>query len=150
MTYTELQNEIVKSYRIKLDPNSTCRLRTHAHHKERRICKWIPEDTMRSTFTLLHEVGHVETFKASMRRSESEWYATIWAIDRCKEYGLEIPDSILHIYQRYIILELYRGLRRHGKGYGEMNIYKYAGVNKSAKELKDEFPWAAWALNGWE
>ena len=105
---------------------------------------------MRSTFTLLHEVGHVETFKPSMRRSESEWYATIWAIDRCKEYGLEIPDSILHIYQRYIILELYRGLRRHGKGYGEMNIYKYAGVDKPAKELKDEFPWAAWALNGWE
>lgn len=150
MTFKDVQDDIIKRYGINLDPHSTCRMRTHAHPSERRVCKWIPEDTIRSTFTLLHEVGHVETHKTTMRRSESEWHATVWAIDRCREYGIEIPESILYIYQRYILLELYRGLRRHGKGYSEMNLYRYAGINKSAKELKEEFPWAAWTLNGWK
>ena len=91
--------------------------------------------TMRSTFTLLHEVGHIETTKSSMRRAESEYYATTWAIDRCKEYGITIPKKTLFVYQRYIILEKQRGLRRGGKDYGELNLYKYAGYDVTEEEV---------------
>lgn len=117
MTYTEIQNEIVKRYRIKLDPQSTCWRRTHAHVRERRVCKWCQKNSMASTFTLLHEIGHIETTKSTMRRCESEYYATVWAIDRCREYGLDIPDKIINDYQEYIDEELARGKRRNGSGY---------------------------------
>lgn len=77
---------------------------------------------MRSTFTLLHEVGHIETTKTSMRRAESEYYATVWAMDRCAEYGLKVPKKTIKIYQRYINKEMMRGIRRGGKNYGELQL----------------------------
>ena len=52
-----------------------------------------------------------------MRRCEQEYYATKWAIDKCKEYGLDIPDNIIKDYQEYIDLELARGKRRNGSHY---------------------------------
>ena len=115
--YTKIQNEVVQKYRIKLDPYSSCWMRTHAHVKERRVCKWHPKNSIASTFELLHEIGHIETTKSGMRRCESEYYATQWAIDRCKEYGLAIPDKIIKEYQDYIDWELERGQRRHGSNY---------------------------------
>lgn len=136
--FIEIQNKVIEKYRIKLDPHSKCWRRTHAHVKERRVCKWKQMNSMRSTFTLLHEIGHIETKTSSMRRSESEYYATCWAIDRCKEYGLEIPENILHVYQLYILEEIVRGKRRGGTGYKEMNIYTYAGINKTIKQFKKE------------
>lgn len=150
MTHRQIQDDIIKRYRITLDPNSKRLKQAHAYPKERRVCNWIREDTIRSTFTLLHEAGHVETHKTNMRRSESEWYATTWAIDRAKEYGLKIPYPILYAYQHYILLEIYKGLRRHGSGYGEMNLYRYAGINKSAKEMTQLFPWAVHILKDWK
>ena len=120
--YTQIQNDVIDKYRIKLDENSTCRMRTHAHPEERRICKWHPKNSIGSTFDLLHEIGHIETTKRSMRRCESEYYATQWAIDRAKEYGLTIPDKIIKVYQDYIDRELQRGLRRHGSGYNEEGL----------------------------
>lgn len=113
--YREIQEEVIQRYRIKIDENSTCWSRTHAHPKERRICKWKGKNSFKSTFTLLHEVGHVETKTGDMRRCESEYAATVWALDRCKEYGLEIPESVLSLYQDYIWRELDRGVRRHGR-----------------------------------
>lgn len=115
--YTAIQNEVISKYRIKLDEYSTCWGRTHAHVKERRICKWHPKNSIASTFDLLHEIGHIETTKSNMRRCEEEYYATQWAIDKCKEYGLTIPDNIIKLYQDYIDRELARGQRRHGSGY---------------------------------
>lgn len=138
MTFIEIQNEIIRKYRIDLCDGTKCEddwSRTHAHVKERRVCKWKQMPTMRSTFTLLHEIGHIETTKSSMRRAESEYYATTWAIDRCKEYGITVPKKTLFVYQRYIILEKQRGLRRGGKGYGELNLYKYAGYDVTEEEV---------------
>ena len=115
--YIEIQNEVIKTYRIRLDPCSDCWSRTHAHVKQRRICKWHQKNSVASTFELLHEIGHVETTKGGMRRCEAEYYATAWAIMKSKEYGLEIPDNIKKEYQDYIDLELGRGIRRHGSNY---------------------------------
>ena len=52
-----------------------------------------------------------------MKRCEEEYYATVWAIQKCKEYNLEVPDSIIKTYQDYIDMEMDRGIRRGGNNY---------------------------------
>lgn len=117
MTYKEIQSDAIKKYRIKIDEHSTCWGRMHAHIRERRICKWHPKNSVQATFDLLHEIGHIETTKGWMRRAEEEFYATKWALDRAKEYGMQVPESIVRDYQEYIDMELDRGRRRGGAGY---------------------------------
>lgn len=137
--YTQIQNDVVSKYRVILDEHSKCRERTHAHVDERRVCKWHPANTFHSTFTLLHEVGHIETTKRGMKRCEEEYYATCWAIDRCKEYGLYVPEDELYVYQRYIYQEIAAGKRRGGKNYDAeaLNLYTYIGRNVTVEEFKE-------------
>ena len=122
MTYKEIQDDIIKRYHVTIDTNSTCRCRMHAHIKQRRVCKWKPKNSIQTTFDLLHEVGHIETTKSTMRRAESEYYATLWAFDRCREYGIKIPPKTFEAYRDYIYRERDRGLRRGGKGYPEIDL----------------------------
>ena len=125
MTHKEIQDDVIQRYRIDICDGTKCKddwHRTHAHIKNRRVCKWKQANGIRSTFTLLHEVGHIETTKSSMRRAESEYHATMWAIDRCREYGLEVPDTIIEMYQKYIDMEIGRGERRGGTGYGSLRL----------------------------
>jgi len=113
--YTDIQDEVIRRFRIEINENSKCKHRMHAHVRERMICKWNRKNSMSATFALFHEIGHVETFRGIMRRCESEFYATQWAIDLCREYNIEVPEGIVKKYQNYIWRELDRGLRRHGK-----------------------------------
>lgn len=123
-TYLEIQNEVVKKYRITLDEYSSCWSRMHAHIRERRVCKWHPKKSAVATFELLHEIGHIENNASWMRRAEQEYYATVWAIERCSEYGVIIPMKTTEDYQRYINREKDRGIRRGGKEYGDLDLYK--------------------------
>lgn len=117
-TYLEIQQEIIKKYKVVIVENSTCKSRMHAHcDGTRRVCKWQPKNSLAATFDLLHEVGHIMTTTSKMRRVEAEYYATIWAIERCKEYGLTLTEKIINVYQKYINMELDRGVRRNGSGY---------------------------------
>lgn len=151
-TFKEIQDEVISKYRIKINEHSTCYRRTHAHVKTRTVCKWKRANSVKSTWTLFHEIGHVETTTAKMRRAESEYYATCWAIDRFKEYGLPIPQDELHIYQRYVLLEVARGKRRGGTNYDVegMNLYEYAGIPKTIEEFKEEIE-SVWIpyINAW-
>lgn len=70
-----------------------------------------------------------------MRRAEEEYYATIWAIDRLKEYGLPLKKQEIYSYQRYILLEMKRGERRGGNQYGDLNLYKYIGMDVSLEDF---------------
>ena len=124
--FTDIQNDVIKRYRVNLDPFSKCWGRTHAHIKGRRVCKWHPKNSVESTFTLLHEVGHIETNHSGMRRAEEEFAATVWAVERAEEYGLTIPDRIIDEYQEYIDRERDRGIRRGGAGYGQMKLRRQA------------------------
>lgn len=117
MTYAEIQEDVIKRYNIKINSNSDCWKRMHAHVKQRMICKWEPKNSVVSTFDLFHEIGHIETTKSKMRRCESEYYATKWAIERCKEYSISVPEKVKDRYQKYIDRELERGLRRGGSDY---------------------------------
>lgn len=122
MKFKELQDDTVSKYRVKLDENSCCWGRAHAHVKDRRICKWHPKNSVCSTFELLHEIGHIETTKSGMRRAESEYFATKWAMERASEYGVEIPARIINQYQDYIDMEVDRGKRRGGSGYADLKL----------------------------
>ena len=125
--YLQIQEEVIEKYKIVIVENSTCYGRTHAHcDGTRRICKWNKANSISSTFTLLHEVGHIMTTTSKMRRCEEEYYATIWALEKCKEYGIEPNENILKSYQNYINRELKRGLNRKGSNYRESyDLSKY-------------------------
>ena len=128
MTYAQIQDHIIKKYRIDICDGTKCSDgdwdRTHAHVKKRRVCKWKRANSVQSTFTLLHEVGHIETTKSWMRRAEEEYYATVWALERCKEYGIIVPQKTIDLYQQYIDCEKRRGERRGGKGYASLSLTK--------------------------
>lgn len=118
MTHKEIQNDVIAKYRIDICDGTKCEndwQRTHAHVRQRRVCKWKQANSVVSTFTLLHEIGHIMTTKSNMRRCESEYFATAWAIEEAKKYGVkEIPEKQKVLYQEYIFRELGRGLRRGG------------------------------------
>ena len=119
--YIDIQNDAIKRYNITLCHGELCPPgddwpRTHAHIKERRICKWVQKNSIQSTFILLHEIGHIETTKSKHRCCEAEYYATQWALDVAKNvYGLDIPISEIRFYQSYIKMEYDRGIRRGGR-----------------------------------
>ena len=118
MKYKEIQIDVIQKYRVDLCDGTKCKndwYRTHVHVKLRRVCKWKAANSVQSTFTLLHEIGHIETTTPNMRRCEEEYYATVWAIERCREYGITIPEKVIQDYQEYIDMEHDRGVRRGGK-----------------------------------
>lgn len=120
----EVQQEVIKAYRVTICPKAicTCWHRMHAHVKKRMVCKWEPHNSVQNTFDLFHEIGHIETNTAGMRRAEEEYSATMWAIERCREYGIKIPRKLYNEYQEYIDWTRERGERRGGKAYGEMTL----------------------------
>lgn len=126
MRYIEIQRDVIKKYNIDICHGGKCEdgdwARTHAHVKQRRVCKWQQKNSIQSTFTLFHEIGHIMTTKSNMRRAEEEYYATMWAIEEFKKYGLEVPEKTLKQYQWYIDMEKERGVRRGGAGYGELKL----------------------------
>lgn len=127
MNYKQIQDKIIAEYRMTINEKSTCRSRTHVHIQKRTICKWEQASSVKSTFTLLHEIGHCENNNAKMRRCEEEFYATQWALDKCRELGIDVPDKIIKRYQDYVYRELDRGIRRGGIGYPtreEMTLVK--------------------------
>lgn len=123
MNYVEIQNDVIKKYRIDICDGTKCAdgdwSRTHAHVKQRRVCKWKQANSIASTFTLFHEVGHIVNNDSKMRRCEEEFHATQWAIDELKKYGVlcKVSEKTKTTYQDYINMELDRGLRRGGKNY---------------------------------
>ena len=123
MKYIAIQNEVIHKYNIDICDGSKCKndwQRTHAHVKQRRVCKWKQTNSLQSTFTLFHEIGHIETTKSNMKRCEEEYHATIWAIEKFKEYGLPVPQKTIKSYQDYIDREMDRGKRRGGTSYGRL------------------------------
>jgi hypothetical protein len=115
--YIGIQNEVIKANRITIVENSKCYSRTHAHIKQRKVCKWKQCNSIASTFTLFHEIGHIVNNSGNMRRCEREYYATVWALEKFKDYGLVVPEDIVRDYQEYIYRELERGIRRGGSNY---------------------------------
>lgn len=135
MKYVDIQNEIISKYRIDLCDGTKCAndwSRTHAHVRKRRVCKWKQSNSLESTFTLCHEVGHIVNNRSEMRRCEEEYYATVWAIDELKKYNIIVPEKLVQSYQRYISRELERGIIRNGRNYDadKLDLVRYWEDNK--------------------
>ena len=126
MSYIDIQNEVIEEYRIDLCDGSKCKdgdwSRTHAHPKLRRVCKWKQANSVQSTFTLFHEIGHIVANTGKMRRAEEEYYATLWAIWCCDKYNLTIPPKTINEYQDYIDRTKGRGVRRGGSDYDDLQL----------------------------
>ena len=125
--FLEIQDLLISQYRVRLCDGSMCKddwSRTHVHPGKRMVCKWVRKNSIQSTFTLLHEIGHIETHSSSMRRAEKEFYATEWALCKAKELGLEVPDSVISLYQDYIDRTKDRGIKRGGSGYSSLKLVK--------------------------
>lgn len=137
--YVNIERELVEKYRVIINRNSKCRSRTHAHcNGTRIICKYEFANSIVSLFTLAHEIGHIMTKTSKMRRCESEYYATVWAIQELAKYNLKAPDRTIKAYQNYINRELRRGLRRGGQNYmskEEMDLSKALDVTLKTKGI---------------
>lgn len=124
--YIGIQNDVITKYHIDICDGTKCEDgdldRTHAHIRLRRVCKWKQVNSIESTFTLCHEVGHIVNNNSRMRRAEAEYYATMWAIKEMESYGLTVPEKTLKKYQEYIDREVDRGKRRGGTGYSRMRL----------------------------
>lgn len=112
--YKELQRKVIDKYKIVIVENSTCWQRMHAHCQDgsRRICKWKPAESYKALYDLLHEIGHIETWKRGLARAEDESLATIWANNKIKELGLPLKRKYANQYKDYIAMTYRRGLRR--------------------------------------
>lgn len=55
-----------------------------------------------SIFDLLHEIGHLETNSASMKTVDKEFLATVWAIEKIKEYNIKLSKERKELWQNYI------------------------------------------------
>ena len=122
MNYREIQQDVIKKYRVTINENSQCWDRMHVHTRSRMICKWHPKNSIQATFDLLHEIGHLENNKSGMRRAEEEYYATVWALEQCEKYRITVPQKTWKRYQDYVDMEKARGIRRGGKAYGELRL----------------------------
>ena len=113
MTYSEIQDIAIEKYKINIVNDSKCWSRTHAHcDGSRRVCKWKRAESYASTFTLFHEIGHIEANIKGMLRCEEESTATQWAVDRFRELGIPIKRHVLNSYKEYIRRTFNRGVRR--------------------------------------
>lgn len=126
MTLVEIQKEVIAKYNIILC-DGKCNgaecphawRRMHSCNMARKIYKWDFKNSIKATFGLFHEIGHQETHTKKMRRCESEYAATVWAIEKMREYGLvdRIDEKTRKLYQDYIWRERDRGIRRGGENY---------------------------------
>ena len=136
--FIDIEYELIKKYKIEIVKNSTCGSRTHAHcDGTRRICKWNPRNSVVSLYTLAHEIGHIMTKTSKMRRCESEYYATVWALQELDKYKIVVPEKIIKDYQDYIDRELDRGLRRGGSNYSkeDMQLINYKNIQLKCKKI---------------
>ena len=113
MDYIQIQNNAIHQFKAVIVENSKCWRRMHAHTDgSRKICKWVQKNSYASTWALLHEIGHLETYKTSMCRAESEIAATEWQINYLREIHIPVKRKLLDKYKEYITRTHERGLKR--------------------------------------
>lgn len=123
--YKELQEKVIAEYNINIVENSTCWNRMHAHCEDgsKRICKWKQAESYISLYDLLHEIGHIETWKRGMKRCEEESIAILWQNNKIKELGLPLKRKYAQQYKDYVAMTYMRGIRRGLKAKIKTKLY---------------------------
>ena len=137
--YTAIQNLLIEEHKVILCDgmiNGFCcehhkvsahRCAYHKGEKNRKIRNWKQENTILSTFILLHEIGHLQEHYAY--RVEDEYRATEWALLMCRKLHINVSRDIVTDKQ----LSIMRMYDRYAQKYKDFDLY---GMNKP-EWLKD-------------
>jgi len=114
--YIAIQNHLIEEHKVILCDGMIdgCQCEYHrrsahrcAYHKgdrNRKIRNWKQENTVKSTFILLHEIGHLQ--KHYEYRVEDEYRATEWALHKFRELHIH-PDRDMITDKQIAITRLY-------------------------------------------
>jgi len=135
--YTEIQNRLISEYGITIcdgvDPYSKeknmcnyCKCKTHRcayfdGENFKRVRNWKQENTVFSTYVLLHEIGH--TLLRYESETEDEYRASVFAIRKCKELHIPLTREIV-VKNQHNILNIYRSEASEYNGYDLFGIEK--------------------------
>ncbi len=137
--YTALQNRLIVQYDViicdgMIDGHKCQNERYSAHRcayhngsENRRIRNWKQENTVLSTFVLLHEIGHLQEHYEY--RVEDEYEATVWAMEMCRELHIPIDRKTLSKKQ----IDIIRWYDRYAEKYAGADLF---GI-KRPEWLKD-------------
>ena len=110
-----------------------------------------------SLFAFLHEVGHVLTNKAGMKRCEQEFMATQWALAEAKRIGFTVPVLYIKTYQDYIWNWRMAEEKVYGKGIPTREALTLTGrfdedLNRDADEdriIPERTKQGVWSFRRW-
>lgn len=135
--YIALQNNLIEEYGISLcdgcnpDYGELCDNYGSVPHRcaycdfdtgeNKRIGNWKQENTVKSTFILLHEVGH--TIYYHNISIVNEYIAYIFAIRKCKELGLNLSRDLVLSNQRRLNRLYSHDVNRYNGAYQLSGMY---------------------------
>lgn len=105
MTNTEKIDSIIKTYNKKYMFILNDDKQSFAFSKNGIIVlhldKWRKPNAF-FIFSVLHEIGHCETYQDGQNNVTKEYLATQWAIDHCKEWNVNLSKQDQNDWQEYI------------------------------------------------
>ena len=129
--YVAIQNRLIKEYEITLcdgccpeycgicDNFGTvphrCAYYDFDTGENKRIGNWEQENTVKSTFILLHEIGH--TIYYHPISIVNEYLAYVFAIRKCKELGLNLSRDLVLSNQRCLNRLYSRDVNKYNGAY---------------------------------
>lgn len=131
--YIAVQNRQIEEYSVILCDGMIdgCQCEHHrlsahrcAYHdgdENRRIRNWKQENSVLSTFILLHEIGHLQ--EHCDYRVEDEYRATEWALHKCLELHI-YPDRDMITDKQISIMRMYDEYAAEFNGFDLFGIEK--------------------------
>lgn len=131
--YTAIQNMLIEEYNVTLcdgtidgckcehERYSAHRCAYHDGDKNRKIRNWQQENTVLSTFILLHEIGHLQEHYDY--RVEDEYEATVWAMKMSQTLHIPIDRGMIASKQ----IDIMRRYDGYAKRYAGAELF---GIKK--------------------
>lgn len=105
MNYKQIADQIVCKYKNKYQFIPTVDVQSFALQRKNIIVldlnMWKNPNSF-FIFTILHEIGHCETFEPHQIKPTREFLATQWAIKEFNSLGLRLNRKQREIWQEYI------------------------------------------------
>ena len=140
--YTALQNRLIGEYGITLcdgcnpDYGGLCDNCGSVPHRcayyepdtgeNKRVGNWKQENTVKSTFILLHEIGHTVYYHPVS--IVNEYMAYVFAVRKCKELGLNLSRELVVNNQRCLNRLYSHDVNRYNGAYRLSGMYELVWV----------------------
>ena len=135
--YIALQNKLIEEYGITLCDGCNpeycelcdnygsvphrCAYYSPETGENKRIGNWKQENTVKSTFILLHEIGHTVYFHPIS--IVNEYMAYVFAIKMCKDLGLNLSRDLVLSNQRSLNRLYSRDVNKYNGAYNLSGMY---------------------------